>query len=540
MVRDETRWAWIGTTAPREGTPLKRIAVVLTLAAFLVQVTACTSVRNEPVGRVVAEDHRIRQKEGVAITGYVTPEGTRVDVNAHVSLAADGSLLIVPDADDKAREKPKEAFTLKQDQIASLYIKRISPVKTTFAIAGGVVAALAVLAAVVALTKESCPFIYSFDGTQWVFDGEPYGAAISRGLARTDLSELEHLREKGGVYRLLLTNEVDETQHTDSLHLVVADHPAGTLAVADSRGVIRAFRSVVPPRLARDRYGRDLFRWLRDDDGMAWQDNLTALAEGRPMGETRDTLELERPRAAAHAWLVVRSANTPWASHMLRRTLDLRGREVNDYYQALDTDANFRAAVQGWHMREEVFLLAVETLEPDGWREQGRLMGGGPFIAERRAMRLELSDQDGATVRVRVRPPIGFWSFDSFVLAWDEAEVRTTVLTARSARDAEDRDVTALLAADEGVTLDFPAAGSSATLTFRAPERRRGLLRTVFAATHGWYEIHLHGGVEPDRAALDALARQPGWIVGRSLSEFSDFRRSGVLAGTLAAMAPAR
>ena len=542
MSSDCIKRGWIASVAPRRGHSLARTAVLVTLTAFLVHVTACTSVRIEPTAKVVGQDKNIRERKGVAITGYVTADGVAHTFDGRVILQSDSSLRFVPDTDEKSTAKKKEAFTLAQDQVALLSVKRISAVKTTFAVVGGVVAVFAALMLVVALTKESCPFIYSFDGERWVFDGEPYGAAISRGLARTDLSELEHLREVGGTYRLLLTNEVDETQHTDSLHLVVSDHPPRTLAIADTAGAIRAFSSVAPLLSARDGRGRDLSRWLRDDDGVAWQDNLAALAEARPLSETRDTLELEfqRPPGVERAWLVVRAANTPWASHMLRRTLDLRGSEVDAYYAALDNDGDYRTAAQAWHLREEVFLLAVETLGQDGWREQGRLMGGGPFIAERRALPLDLSGLEGGTVRVRLRPPLGFWSFDSFALAWDEAEVRTTVLAPVSASDGEGRDVTSLLAANDGASLDFPVTGWNATLTFRAPAGRLGMLRTVFAATHGWYEIHLHGRPEPDRAALQGLTSQPGWIVRRALDEFSDFRRSDVLAGTLADVAPTR
>jgi hypothetical protein len=458
-----------------------------------------------------------------------------------VALQASGSLRFMPATDKKSAATTMETFTLAQDQVATLSVKRINPVKTTLAVIGGVIGVYAVLVGVAALLKESCPFIYSFDGEQWVFDGEPYGAAISRGLARTDLSELEHLREDAGMYRLLLTNEVDETQHTDSLYLVVSDHPPGTVAVADSAGAIRAFGSVAPPLSARDGNGRDIARWLRDDDDVAWQNNLAALAENRPLTETRDALELEfeRPPGVERAWLVVRAANTCWASHMLRRTLDLRGSEVDAYYAALDNDPAFRAAVQAWHLREEVFLLAAETLGPDGWREQARLVGGGPFIAERRALSLDLSGLEGDTVRVLLRPPFGFWSFDSFALAWDEAEVRTTVLAPVSAVDGDGCDVTSLLVASDEVSLDFPAAGWNATLTFPAPAGQPGMIRTVFAATHGWYQIHLHGGPEPDRAALDGLRSQPGWIVNRALDEFAEFQRSGILAGTMAAAVPA-
>src|ERR1700692_1011277 len=65
-------------------------------------------------------------------------------------------------------------------------------------------AAIGTIAAIILATKQSCPFIYSWDGTQGVFDAEPYGGAITRGLERDDYAELEHLHEQNGLFRLLL------------------------------------------------------------------------------------------------------------------------------------------------------------------------------------------------------------------------------------------------------------------------------------------------------------------------------------------------
>ncbi|MBK8552286.1 MAG: hypothetical protein IPL53_14965 [Ignavibacteria bacterium] len=38
-------------------------------------------------------------------------------------------------------------------------------------------------------SSSSCPFIYSFNGENYIFDGEPYGGAITEGLKKTDYSK---------------------------------------------------------------------------------------------------------------------------------------------------------------------------------------------------------------------------------------------------------------------------------------------------------------------------------------------------------------
>src|SRR5688572_18151307 len=59
--------------------------------------------------------------------------------------------------------------------VQRVWIAKVDPVTTTFAVIGVVVGVAAAALVIAVLTKESCPFVYSWDGTQYVFDAEPYG-----------------------------------------------------------------------------------------------------------------------------------------------------------------------------------------------------------------------------------------------------------------------------------------------------------------------------------------------------------------------------
>lgn len=127
-----------------------------------------------------------------------------------------------------------------------------STAKTIGLVVGILAGAFLVVGAIVAATKESCPFVYSWDGERFVFDGEPYGGATTRGLERDDYSVLEHLDAEGGVYRLMVTNEVQETQFTNLMELWVVDHPAGVRVVPDEGGRLHTVEDPLPPAAARE------------------------------------------------------------------------------------------------------------------------------------------------------------------------------------------------------------------------------------------------------------------------------------------------
>ena len=141
------------------------------------------------------------------------------------------------------------------DQVQRFWVQttQVSTARTVGLVAGltAAVVVIAVVAAVaVGAAKKStpaattttsqglgsCPFVYSWDGTRYVFEAEPYGGAIARGLEKDDYSELGQLKEEDGRYKLRMTNEVDETQMTNLTELWVVDHPKGTRVVPDIDG----------------------------------------------------------------------------------------------------------------------------------------------------------------------------------------------------------------------------------------------------------------------------------------------------------------
>ena len=106
---------------------------------------------------------------------------------------------------------------------------------------------IAIVFLIALATKESCPFIYSFDGEKYVFDGEPYGGAICPALERTDYCLLENLKPFNNQYLLQLTNEVDETQYTNEFKLWVVDHPKGIRIVPDINGKLFTISNPLVP-----------------------------------------------------------------------------------------------------------------------------------------------------------------------------------------------------------------------------------------------------------------------------------------------------
>lgn len=377
----------------------------------------------------------------------------------------------------------------------------------------GILAGIAAVGAVIyAATKQSCPFVYSWDGSRWVFDAEPYGGAVTKGLERADDVVLEHLVADAGVYRLLLTNEVLETQRTNHVSLRVVDHAPGVRVVPDETGGLHALRAPRKPTSAWLFPDRDVMPWLEATDERVFEPQ-PAVA---PDGGTRDEIVLTfpRPRHPAAARLVANAGTSLSGSYMIRQSLALRGRELTSWYRDVDGRAGSRADLERWIAEEQLWRLKFDVLEEEGWHTRGSLIGTGPLIVKDRVVPLDLTRAIGSEVSIRIRPPRGFWSLNAFAL--DEGpepalEIRDVPLERARGADGSDR-TKALRSADE--TYDtIEIGGNPVSLIFAAPPLREGLDRTVLLHAQGYYTLDLAAEGEPDRARLARLESEPGYAV---------------------------
>ena len=230
--------------------------------------------------------------------------------------------------------------------VSEVRLAHIRTINTGLAIVGGVVAAGAIAGLIVAASKprhpapspDSCPYIYSFDGAEYVFDAEPYGAAVCEGLTRTEWASLDHLAPVGGRYKVLVANELEETQYTDELKLIAVDHPLGTAAVPDTTGRFHTIARPLPPIGARDGKGRDILPLVDRNDKLFW----VSTVEGREPGaedDLRDELvfEFPKPAGATRVKLMANAWTTMWGSMVAKKFLEVRGRSLPDWYAEVNS-----------------------------------------------------------------------------------------------------------------------------------------------------------------------------------------------------------
>ena len=490
----------------------RSVAVIVTLA-LLFQFSGCKVKKVHRLDPV-----QVQNPERERIVGVTTKNGEEVSFDPYGTVVKGGSI--------QALVK-KQPYQISLDQVQRLWVQRqeTSTIRTIGLVAAVVVGTIVVTAAIIVATKQSCPFIYSWDGAQYVFDAEPYGGAITRGLERDDYSELEHLRPENGFYRLKIGNEVPETQFTNLLELKVVDHNPATRVVSDEWGRLHTISALRAPLSAREKTGHDLLPWLQATDKLIWEPD--AVADSR--GNTRQEVVLTFPkeRGAKHAKLVANAATGLWGSYMIKAMLELRGRDLEQWYARVDSSRSEANALFAWNIREELYALKLYVEEPTGWEVRGIMPGGGPFIAEDRVVTLDVSRVPGDQLRIRIRPPAGFWAFNSFAVDYTSDEsVRVETVPPAEARTDHGQSVLAELQGVDDSYYEMPRIGDCAYLRFPAPPSRSGMKRTVFLHSRGYYRLHLTGSGDPDTATLQQIQSEPDAAALFAAARFAAWRRN--------------
>jgi len=411
-----------------------------------------------------------------------------------------------------------------------LYVKIMkTDVLATIGVTMGVIVGILAVAAAIALaTKQSCPFVYSYDSQKYVFDAEPLGGAVTRGLQRTDLSKLDFLEEDNGKYKLLVRNEVPETQYLDEMKLVVVDHPEETEIVTNLAGELHTISNPQKPILAIDEKGNDLIRFVEENDYTFWQTKMPVLKYDSLNKLTHQlTFVFPKPQHQKKARLIINAGTALWGSQMIREMLSLYGDNIDSWYEKVDNLSGKeieKEQMMQFIVREELYYLKLMVMENDIWNSQGLIFGGGPFISETKTYDLDLSNVRGDSLIIQFNPPFGFWTIDYIAVEYDEIITPDyTEIDVSQAVDMRDKDIMQIISTSNGEYQTMPEVDDYFLLEYDALPAVSRMERTYFLKTTGYYELHLPKDQPMKKKLLQRIVNEPGEVVKYAMKLYNQW-----------------
>jgi len=421
-----------------------------------------------------------------------------------------------PQGDSKVGDYPgaeKATFDLEQAQLVRLW--KINPWKAVALSVGIPVGIVAVILA----TKQSCPFVFTDDGSGERLVGEGYPSAIYRSIAREDLLQLP-VRGSGDL-RLRLANLVDETQYTDRLDLLTLDHATGERALATSDATLVVVGPSQAPLSAGDLDGSDCLRLVSAVDQQAWKTDLQRVAAlSRP--PLKEGLTASFAPIPGRPVLEVQLRSTRWLEAVTGRYFAAMGDQFPELLERLNSAPG--PQIQEWRHKEGIDLK-VEVFQNGTWRTLGFIYPTGAACYRSVALPFPVDWAEPGPIQVRLSGGTGFWWVDALALSTlSKEQPAPTRVPLTSARDQDGKDQREVLDAADGRFQVMTQPGEEVDLRFSLAPIPAGRTRTVFLRIEGYYNPH--APVLPRKAlrTLNRMLHEEGAFVRFGLDFYRENR----------------
>ncbi len=494
---------------------MRQLGILFVIAAFLNFTVGCTSTSTKAVGNA-----EITSKE--KIVSVILLDGTVIrysEAGASLRTKFQDRAMVVVGMTQSGSIAATPLDSILEARVERSEANVAGTILTTIGVVALVIGGIALIALA---TKQSCPFVYSFDGTKYQFDAEPLGGAITEGLKRTDFSRLECLKPASGQYQLMVRNEARETQYTDQLNLLLFDHSPSSTIAPDFTGNFFSFSHTIPPLSAFDENGRDVRTFFTSSDNVKWQSTMPTDTSFRTQDLRHHlTFTFPKPTHATSMALLVNAGTAQWGSNMIREMLMLRGKKVDDWYKNVDAHGQELQNLLFFMDREELFTLKVNVWEGQSWVPRGLMHAGGPLIDEDRIVDVDVSHVEGDTVRFQINPPRGYWKIDCInALEAVNPVVPTAEVFASFGQDQAGNDITGLLRSTDNRYYTMREVGDRCELRYPVPAQAEGTVRTMYLKASGYYTLHLPKDTPEQTAMIQEFGLTPGKIVLYSLERY--------------------
>jgi hypothetical protein len=378
-----------------------------------------------------------------------------------------------------------KAFSLPLDQIEKIEVIEHDKSRTTTSyVLGGVgitLGVIAVAAVIVALTKESCPFVSTYDGEQYSVQGELFGGAVNPKLERPDYLPLK-TGPLNGEFQLRISNELKEKQYTNYADLVVIEHNSNLQAGIATDGKVYMISDPQPPSSAYLNNNRDILQKIIKADGAScnFDDTLAATSTNellltfQPTGKTKN------------AKLVMQLKNTYWLDYLFGEFTRNFGSSY-EKWQKKQSRQSAENMIQ-W-ISEQHIPLTFSVSTDTGWKEIMKLNTIGPLINRQVIIPFDIPGNINDVIKIKLSTGFMFWELDYAALDLSSGSPYTsTTIKPYYAIDEKGNDVLYQLIENDEKYVSQLETGNYVTLKYKFDKPvTPGRSYSVVLETKGYY-----------------------------------------------------
>jgi len=409
-------------------------------------------------------------------------------------------------------------ITIPFETITHVEIQDMDLAKTVLYSMGGMIGCVGIF--FVGLLLTSCPFVYDFDGEQYQFAGEIYAGSVYPPLERHDYLVMPHLKESDGTYKLKITNEVREIQHTNLLDLIAVDHPHNSSVRFDKYGDIRTILEPESPVSAVSNGEYDILSLIEERDDELF---ISEAPLGSDALMDSIVLRFQKPANTSNAKLIMQGRNSLWLDHVYGVLAEKIGKKY-ETWQSKQADKSRDELIET--TLAQGIPMSVYLDEGNGWEMVDYFNIAGPLATKEDVLNLDLSQVEGDFVNIKLTFGHLFWEIDKLAMDFTpDIPVHQTSLTLTQAISQDGTDIHGLVNQDDGEYYVQSEIGDSAELVYESIPKPNELKRTFLLHSKGHYKVIRENTSEPDLVQLSKY-QKPGGLLEFSRDHMNDLMES--------------
>ena len=361
-------------------------------------------------------------------------------------------------------------------------------------------------------TTSSCPFISTYDGENYVLQGELYGGAIFPQLQRDDYLPLQ-TQPINNIYSLKISNELQEIQHTDFADLLVVEHNPNYKISIGPNGQVHSVSNPQAPVKAM------LNDQMEVSTALLTKDSRSCLFNGVNNAGNAEELNLtfKNDLRKTNAKLLLNLKSSSWFDNLYGEFTSGFG----SYYPFWIKKQSKQPVenLEKW-MNDQNIPLTVSVNTSQGWKVVTKLKTIGPLL--NRELVIPLNIPADEFTEVKLSSGYLFWEVDFAAMDFSE-DMPITIQRLKPYEAINERGADVLpeiLHADKKF-LNQPNTGDATIIKYKSPKASAGKIQTVFLHGSGYYE-HLRNYTGTPKTAFLKSFKKPGALTAFSKRRFSE------------------
>ncbi len=359
---------------------------------------------------------------------------------------------------------------------------------------------------------SSCPYISSFDAGAYKLQGEIYSAAVYPSMQRDDYLPLQ-MQPVNGDYRIKISNELEEIQHTDFADLIVAEHSKDVKIFIDPTGKLHSVTAPQPPIAAM------LNNKIDVSNQITYKDNSSCIFKDdngvRPTEDLFVTFKNDLKNTRGKLILSTKTSN--WLNYLYGEF----SKGFGSYYNQWDKEQEKKPAseLEKW-LQEQHIPLTISVKTPNGWKEIQQVKTIGPLLNRDIIIPFEMPANERA--EFKISGGYLFWELDYAAIDYSaDADFTVHSVKPYEAINEKGKSVLAEILNADHQYLQQPDIGDSTILKYKSISVKEGMTLTTFLHSSGYYKRIRNYEGKPDVAFLKSF-NQPGAMVAFSRQKYKE------------------